>query len=209
MSTLASMTVLGPAGLAIALWLALGSHWRLALHWCLLYGAGLGLVVLSKLAFIGWGIGISALDMTCFSGHAMRAAAVYPVGCFLALRGTRRPIRVAGVLAGVTLAVLTSIGRVELGTHSVAEAVSGTLLGLLVAGLFIWQARAERPFVLSRALMLASLCLLAWTPQVEQIQTEDVLTEAALHLSGHARPFTRFDWPRYQDAQYPAHRLQQ
>ena len=200
-SALASMTVLGPAGVAIALWLAIGSSWRLALAWCLLYGAGLGIVVLSKLAFIGWGIGINAADFTGFSGHAFRSAAVIPVACFVALRGVSRRTRLVGVGFGVAFALLVSVARVEGGEHSVSEAVTGTLLGLLVAFAFIHHARESQRFVLSRSLVLASLCLLALTPRIEPVQTESVLTEAALYLSGHDRPFTRMDWPQEQQSQ--------
>jgi len=189
------MTVLGPAGAAIALWLAIGSSWRLALNWCLLYGAGLGLVVLTKVAFIGWGVGIYTADFTGFSGHAFRSAAVVPVAAFVALRGVSRPLRVAGVALGTAFALLVSFARVEGGFHSVSEAVTGTVLGLMVAFAFIWQAREAPKFVLSWVLVLASLCILAFTPQVEPVDTESVLTTVALRLSGHEEPFTRMDWP--------------
>ena len=65
--------------LAIAAWLLAEDEKRLALWWSVLFGAGLGVVVATKMAFIGWGIGIRSLDFTGFSGHTMRSAAVMPV----------------------------------------------------------------------------------------------------------------------------------
>jgi hypothetical protein len=150
---------------------------------------------------MGWGIGVPSVEFAGFSGHAFRAAAVIPVACFAALRTASHLARRSGVLAGVVFAVLISVSRVVVRAHSVSEAVTGTLLGLLVAGAFIWHAREVREFVLSRMLVLASLCALAFTPQVEQVDTEGVLTEAALYLSGHDRPFTRMDWPGWHERQ--------
>jgi hypothetical protein len=74
-------TILGGVGLtaplavAILLWLAAAHCRRLALLWSALLGAVIMLVMASKLAFLGWGLGIQALDFTGFSGHAARAAA--------------------------------------------------------------------------------------------------------------------------------------
>src|SRR4051794_7334239 len=71
---------------AIAAWLFAEDEKRLALWWTLLYGGAMGVVIATKMAFIGWGIGIRALDFAGFSGHAMRAAAVMPVLCYLILQ---------------------------------------------------------------------------------------------------------------------------
>ena len=86
-----SITNLGGAGLtlplaiAIALWLAVGYTWRMAAGWLLLLGAAIGVVTVTKLAFLGWGVGIRELDFTGVSGHAMLSTAVYPVALFLML----------------------------------------------------------------------------------------------------------------------------
>ena len=55
-----SITSLGSAGMtlplafAIALWLAIGYTWRMAVGWLLLLGAAIGVVTVTKLAFLGW-----------------------------------------------------------------------------------------------------------------------------------------------------------
>ena len=191
----ADMSVLGPAGVAIAVWLLVSKQWRLVLSWSLWYGGGLLAVVLSKLAFIGWGIGSSAFDFTGFSGHAMRAGAVFPVLLYVMLQRAPRHWRHAGVLLGVAYAVLVSISRVVVQAHSSSEAVSGCVLGLAVALGFMWQARGAAQIAVSHALVLACLALMVLiTFKAEPMPTEDWLQKIALALSGHERVFSRADW---------------
>lgn len=194
LSLLGSMAVMGPAGLVIGAWLAAGSYWRLALNWLLLFGAGMALVVVSKLVFIGWGIGIASLGFTGFSGHAMRAGAVLPVACYLALKNVGRPLRRAGVFCGVALALLVAAARLYRDVHSISEVVSGSLLGLGVAALFFYSAKESGRLVVSPLLVLASLCCLMFTPRVEPVPTEAIITKVALRLSGRPQPFMRSDW---------------
>lgn len=191
----ADMSVLGPAGVAIAVWLLVSRQWRLVLGWSLWYGGGMLLVVLSKLAFIGWGLGSAEFDFTGFSGHAMRAGAVFPVLMYVVLQRAPRSLRLAGVLFGVAYAVLVAISRVVVHAHSVSEAVSGCVLGLAMAFGFMWQARGAVNFAVSHALALASLALMVLiTFKAEPMPTEDWLQKIALRLSGHERIFSRADW---------------
>lgn len=191
----ADMSLMGPAGAAIALWLLASRQWRLVLSWSLWYGGGLLLVVLSKLAFIGWGVGSSELDFTGFSGHAMRAGAVFPVLMYVVLQRAARPWRHAGVLLGVAFAILVAISRVVVGAHSVSESVSGCVLGLAMALGFMWTARGDVSFAISRTLVLASLCLMVLLSfKAEPMPTELWLEKLALALSGHQEVFSRAHW---------------
>ena len=196
----ADMSVMGPAGVAIALWLLVSRQWRLVLSWSLWYGGGLALVVLSKLAFMSWGVGSSALDFTGFSGHAMRAGAVFPVLMYVLLQRTEPRWRHAGVLVGVAFAVLVAISRVIVHAHSVSEAVSGCVLGLALALGFMWNARGAVNFAVSHALALGSLVLMvALSFKAEPMPTEQWLQKLAIVLSGHERVFSREDWKLAQD----------
>lgn len=198
-SLLGSMAVMAPAGIVIAAWLVAGRRWRLALDWCLLFGAGMALVVATKVAFIGWGIGVGAVELAGFSGHAMRAGAIFPVAFYVALKNAGARWRQAGVALGVLCAVLVGISRLVLHVHSVSEVLTGGLLGLAVAGAFIWRARAVDEVVLSRGLVMLSLCALLFTLRAEPLPTEHWMTRLALFLSGHERPFTRGDWKLAQE----------
>src|SRR5438445_2386701 len=98
---LADTTVMVPVAAACAAWLVCGRAWRMALWWCLLFTMGLALVAATKIAFVGWGIGIRSLDFTGFSGHAMRASAVMPVLFYLLLQKAPPFARTSGVLLGI------------------------------------------------------------------------------------------------------------
>ena len=194
LSVMGSLAVTGPIGVAIAVWLLAGRSWRLTAIWTVLFGAGMVLVVGTKIAFMGWGIGIQSLEFAGISGHAMRAAAVFPVAGFLAFRSSPLAVRHSATALGVLLAVLISISRVYVRAHSVSEVVAGCLLGLALAALFIWYAGNERHMALSRVLVALCLPILLVAPRVEPIPAETWIAQAALYLSGRDQPYTRAIW---------------
>ncbi|MYM22531.1 phosphatase PAP2 family protein [Duganella sp. FT135W] len=194
LSVIGSLAVTGPIGVAIVVWLLAGKSWRLTAIWLALFGAGMALVVATKMAFIGWGVGVASVEFAGLSGHAMRAAAVFPVAGFLATRSSPLKIRLLGTAAGVLLAVLISISRVYVRAHPPSEALTGCLLGLAVAGVFIWYASTEHHMALSRLLVLLCIPVLLVAPQVEPIPAEQWITRAALYLSGRDQPYTRDMW---------------
>jgi membrane-associated phospholipid phosphatase len=194
LSVMGSLAVTGPVGLAIAVWLLAGKSWRLTLGWIMLFGLGMAMVVLTKVAFIGWGLGLRSIDFAGISGHAMRAAAVYPVAAFLAARSSPSTPRRLALAVGVILSALIAVARVKVDTHSASEAISGCLLGLAVAAAFIWMARSEDHLPLSRMLVLLCSPVLLVAPRVEPMPTELWMTELALYLSGHQQPYTRGAW---------------
>jgi membrane-associated phospholipid phosphatase len=184
LSAMGGIEVTGPLGIAIAAWLLAGRSWRLSLAWCLLYGAGMALVVATKLAYMGWGIGIPELKFAGLSGHAMRACAVFPVAFYLALRRLGSPARRWALAAGVVLALLVSVSRVPTLAHSWSEVVLGALVGFAVAAGFIWQARSEHPTVVGRLLLGLCILPLLAMPTTEPVHTERMLKKLALALSG-------------------------
>jgi membrane-associated phospholipid phosphatase len=195
-----SLAVTGPIGVVIAVWLLAGKSWRLTAIWTLLFGAGMALVVVTKIAFMGWGIGVESVEFAGISGHAMRAGAVFPVAAFLAFRSTSPPARQLATAFGVLLAVLIAISRVYVLAHSVSEAVSGCVLGLGLAALFIWHAGNEHQMALSRVLVALCLPVLLVAPRVEPIPAELWIARTAMYLSGRDHPYTRAMWraPRPQ-----------
>lgn len=80
-------TVLLPSAavLFIVLFLRKDSK-QLAWHWALLFGITGAIVCASKLAFMGWGIGIRELDFTGFSGHTALSSAFWPILIMAAVR---------------------------------------------------------------------------------------------------------------------------
>ena len=195
LSALGGLEVTAPVAIGVAMWLACARGLRLALTWCLLFCAALAIAAGSQMAFIGWGLGIESLAFTGFSGHAMRAAAVFPVALFVLTDHQKGRWQRGLVLAGVLLAVGVAVARVKVGAHSPSEAVAGCLLGLGTAVLFMARARAMRPTALQPWPLLAGLLAAAiLLPRAGPVDSYQWLTAVALKLSGHDRVYLRHDW---------------
>ena len=194
----AGMTL--PLALAIALWLAVGYTWRLAAGWLLLLGAAIGIVTITKLAFLGWGVGVRELDFTGVSGHATLSTSVYPVAFFLMFLPARPKLRVVGVLLGLAVGVAVGLSRVVLSAHSPSEAVTGCLVGALAALLFVRMAWEAKPGQLSAWPVTVSLLLLALLTHGVHVPTQRWVTHIALTVSGHDRPFIRAKWKAVRKA---------
>ena len=193
-TALGGVGVMGPVALMIAAWLALGYRWKYACAWLALLGAASGLVALSKIAFIGWGIGVRNLDFTGFSGHALMSTAVLPVAIFVALLPTRGAVRATGVAVGLLLGVWVGVSRVVLNAHSVSEVVAGCALGAAVALAFVcfaWRAESGK---LAPTPVAASLAAVVVALHGVPVPTQHWITEIALGLSGHERPYVRASW---------------
>ncbi|WP_297355456.1 phosphatase PAP2 family protein [Paraburkholderia sp.] len=183
-----------PLAIAIALWLALGYSWRMAAGWLLLLGMAIGVVTVTKLAFLGWGVGVRELDFTGLSGHAMLSTAVYPVALFLMLLPARSKFRLVGVLFGLAAGIAVGMSRVVLSAHSPSEAITGCIVGAVTALLFVrWSWDAE-PGRLSAVPVAVSLMMLTVGLHGVHVPTQRWVTHIALKVSGHDRPFIRARW---------------
>lgn len=184
-----------PASVWIALWLGLRRETRpSALLWLLLFGLGGGVVLVSKLAFLGWGIGIARVNFTGISGHTSIAASVWPVTFWLMVSRWDHRVRVAAAVAGCLFAGLIGVTRLLLDAHSWSEVIIGYGLGLAVSGSFLWwQHRLPHPRV-SWSLVLVSLAtpLLFLQPGMPA-PTQGLLELIAMRLAGIDRPYTRED----------------
>ncbi|OLL27848.1 phosphoesterase [Burkholderia sp. SRS-W-2-2016] len=195
-----SITSLGGAGMtlplafAIAIWLAVGYSWRLSACWLALLGSAIGIVTVTKLAFLGWGVGIRELDFTGVSGHAMLSTSVYPVALFLMLLPARPALRLLGVLAGLAAGIAVGLSRVVLSAHSPSEAVTGCLVGALAALVFVRIAWNAEPGRLSILPVAVSMLVLAIVMHGVHVPTQRWVTNIALKVSGHDRPFIRAKW---------------
>ena len=180
-----------PAAATIAIWLLSGRAWRMAFWWGLLFTGGLAIVIATKLAFIGWGIGINALDFMGMSGHAMRATAVFPVILYLVLLRSSPAMTASGVLLGISIGVLVGVSRIALQVHSVSEVVAGCAIGGAVSLGFIWISRGlPKPYLHRRLIALGMLALLP-TSYAKPAPTNQWMNAVALYLSGHETPYDR------------------
>src|SRR5271170_6468337 len=74
---LGDAAVMAPAGLLIAIWLAISRAWSVAILWLSLFCAAALLVISTKIAFGIWGLGRDSLNFTGISGHAISATSVF------------------------------------------------------------------------------------------------------------------------------------
>lgn len=194
LSALGGLGITVPLAIAVALWLALAHCRRLSALWVLLLGILALAVVLTKLAFLGWGIGIESLAMAGISGHAARAGAIFPVAAWLLADGRSPRVRKFAVLASALLACAVAFARVADASHSPAEAVLGAGVGLCIAALFITRMRRARDAHPSARVVLASVLLLVLQPALAPVNAEQWITAAALLASRHDRAYQRATW---------------
>lgn len=208
-SNLGDIAITAPLAAGIAVFFAIGRAWRPALWWSIFFVFGLMLVLVSKVAFIGWGIGNQALDFTGFSGHAMRAMAIFPVlGYLLAKKiPASGGIRFMALLIFLGMAVIVGVSRFILHVHSWSEVFSGWIIGATLSFYFIFLVRHWTSFSVFPVLIMVMITPLLITPYIEPTPTQAWVTDLSLYLSGHEQPFIRDDWnfsTSYGAAERPA-----
>ncbi len=163
---------------------------RLKWRWLAAIAVTAGLTLASKLAFMGWGIGIKSVHFTGFSGHAAMSSVIYPVvGALLA--GTGKRPRTIGLVIGVLLATAIAWSRIPLHAHSLSEVIAGLALGL---GCSTWAMHIAGPSsrpnaVAATAALLAGMVLPFALPDVH---THQLVIALAKLLSGRAEIFQHF-----------------
>lgn len=175
-----------PLAALLAIWLAGARAWRPFFLWCLLFGGAITLVVASKIAYIGWGIGIAALDFTGISGHAMRATAIAPALIYILMQKHTPRLQIAGLLFGLGFGIAIGISRLAIHVHSVSEVISGCLLGAVVALIFVWLIR-DRKISFDRRLLLIGMLALLPVLSLKPAPTDSWMEAVARYLGGHVQ----------------------
>ncbi len=192
LTRLGEMQILLPAALLAMLTMLRRPEARpLAGWWGVLLMVAALITTASKLAFMGWGIGSAELDFTGISGHAMFAAAVYPLllgtlASHISTTGQR-----LAVGAGFVLALLVGLSRLEVGAHSVSEVMAGLLLGGAVSVTTIARAGLPRAVMGMVLPALVAVWLLVMPVHAAPTKTHNLVTRLSLMLSGHSTPYTR------------------
>ncbi len=191
---LGEATLLLPMAAALSLWLLWRRHaWPLVPSWFAAMAAAALLTLVTKLAFIGWGIGSARLDFTGISGHAMCAAAVLPPLLGFTASQAARPWPLLAWLLGVALAALVAVSRLAIDVHSPSEVLAGFALGMAVSAAMAAAVRWRRRPP-SAPLWLPALMLLWFTgtpATAPAVDTHGAVTRLALVLSGRDQPYTR------------------
>lgn len=183
--------ILLPAVLATLAWIARrAGAGRPALVWLLAVGGAAVLTTITKVAFLGWGVGIAPLDFTGISGHAMFAAAVWPV-LVAALAGDRPRWRGLAIGAGYALALLIGVSRVVVQAHSVSEVVAGFALGSLASALALTAPGAVRLQAPTALALGLAVWLIGAPAKAPPSPTHGWVIRLSLALSGRSEPYTR------------------
>ncbi|HDX9012120.1 TPA: phosphatase PAP2 family protein [Klebsiella oxytoca] len=170
---------------------------QVACNWALLFGITGAIVCASKLAFMGWGIGIRELDFTGFSGHTALSTAFWPILLWLLCARAAPAIRRVSALLGYALAGLVGYSRLVIHAHSTSEVIAGLLLGAAGSTLFLlMQSRGESAHVAQlswggvASVVIIPLILLNTGAKAP---TQSLLGEIAVKLGPLEKPFTRAD----------------
>jgi membrane-associated phospholipid phosphatase len=184
--------VLIPCAAVMLLWLcALPDSRGLAWRWACLFLGVAGLVAGSKLAFMAWGLGLRRLDFIGLSGHSALAAVVWPALFALVCEGSSQRWRWVATGCGLLLALLIAVSRLMLHLHSVAEVVSGLLVGAAAVLLFLW--RHDERWQLRRRgwLLVISIALVLPFVYGHRFPTVHILRLMAQQLSLDHSVYTR------------------
>ncbi|EFJ67774.1 PAP2 family protein [Escherichia coli MS 175-1] len=191
-------TVLLPSAAALFIVLMLRKTSRLlAWQWSLLFGITGAIVCASKLAFMGWGLGIRELDYTGFSGHSALSAAFWPIFLWLLSARFSAGVQKAAVAAGYALAAVVGYSRLVIHAHSVSEVIAGLLLGAAGSALFLLLQKRTTPSE-SVSISWSGVACLVMVPLIllhsgNKAPTQSLLGQVATAIGPLDKPFTRTD----------------
>jgi membrane-associated phospholipid phosphatase len=194
LSYLGDVAVSASLIMGIALLFALQRKWHFVVLWGLLNLLGMGLVLISKVAFIGWGVGIQSIDYTGFSGHAMRAATVLPVIGFLYSEKKTNIVRAGIIVIAIGLSMMIGYSRILLQVHSISEILAGWLLGFAISTYFIYAICQTSRVFHYRPLIPFLIIPLFFLNNFGATPTQKWLIDLSLYLSGNSQAYTRENW---------------
>jgi len=164
LSGLGDVAVVAPASAAVVVGLFWLGARRDAAAFAAAMLACMALTFSAKLAFAACGFA-PRFDIESPSGHAALGTAFYCSLAALIAGGRRVGVRLALYVAAACASLAVAYGRVELGAHTVAEAICGLLIGAVAAAMFVALRGAPRrlavtPQMLARASPIAVLLAL-------------------------------------------------
>ncbi|CAN5605752.1 phosphatase PAP2 family protein [soil metagenome] len=184
-----------PSAIALAVWLTISSRQpRSAWLWLVPLGLAASLTTVTKLAFLGWGVGSATFNFTGISGHAMFATAIYPVMVRTLLGKLPPPWPIVGALVGFAIAALVAVSRVMIHAHSWSEVIAGFLVGGMASACALMLMASNPPRLSSKWLWAGLAGWLVVMPlRASPSVTHDIVTRVAITLADRDHPFSRAD----------------
>jgi membrane-associated phospholipid phosphatase len=175
-------SLLLPAAILISVWLVAANLGRLAALWALLYASEIGVVSATKIAFMGWGIGIPAVNFTGISGHTAFATTVFPVLFRLAASKRSCLAQRTAVHSGFLFSYLIGVSRLFVNAHSLSEVIAGCLLGSAVSYSFLSKLTKAGKITINWPLQFITAISLCGFLLMPPAPTQRLLKEIAAHV---------------------------
>jgi len=193
------LTYFGDSVLLIptAMIMALLLHWksddkRTAGYWVLAFCAAGAVVSLSKIAFLGFGIGSARFNFTGFSGHSAMSATLWPVMLWLLSGRLNNTWRALALVVGYLIPLMVGISRLVLNYHSTSEVICGLILGFTLSTAFLVSQRRIRPHGFSPVqLCIALLLPLLLIGHGRIATTQQFLQRLSVQIAGIDHAWTR------------------
>ncbi len=167
---------------------------RTVWYWLLAFGLAGLIVSISKIMFLGFGIGSARFNFTGFSGHSAMSATLWPVMMWLISGRWSRGWRAFTVGIGYVIPLMVGFSRLVIHAHSASEVLAGLLLGFTLSSAFLLSQRgtALKGFSVAQV-AIALLVPVLLMSHGRVATTQQFLERFSADLAGLEKPFTRAD----------------
>ncbi|KAA5972947.1 MULTISPECIES: phosphatase PAP2 family protein [unclassified Pantoea] len=170
------------------------SSQRTVWYWLLAFGLAGLLVSLSKIMFLGFGIGSARFNFTGFSGHSAMSSTLWPVMMWLISGRWSTFWRAVTIAIGYAIPLMVGFSRLVIHAHSVSEVLAGLLLGFTLSSAFlISQRRTVLKGFSALQVGVAFLVPLLLMSHGRVATTQQFLERLSVKLAGLEKPFKRAD----------------
>ncbi len=170
------------------------SSQRTVWYWLLAFGLAGLLVSLSKIMFLGFGIGSARFNFTGFSGHSAMSSTLWPVMMWLISGRWSTFWRAVTIAIGYAIPLMVGFSRLVIHAHSVSEVLAGLLLGFTLSSAFlISQRRTVLKGFSALQVGVAFLVPLLLLGHGRVATTQQFLERLSVKLAGLEKPFKRAD----------------
>lgn len=170
------------------------SDHRAVWYWALAFCAAGAIVSLSKIAFLGFGIGSARFNFTGFSGHSAMSATLWPVMLWLLSGRLTSAWRGVAVAIGYLIPLMVGASRLILNYHSKSEVITGLILGFTLSTAFlVSQRRSELKSFSTGQLCIALLLPLLLLGHGRLATTQQFLQRLSVQIAGIDHAWTRAD----------------
>ncbi len=167
---------------------------RAVWYWVLAFCLAGGLVSMSKILFLGFGIGSARYNFTGFSGHSAMSATLWPVMFWLLAGSMSTFWRTLALVTGYLIPLLVGVSRLMLNAHSVSEVITGLLLGFTLSSAFLISQRHAQLKNFNLPQIGATLFIpLLLMGSGHVATTQHFLEDLSASLGGLDKPWTRAD----------------